>query len=776
MQRHAGRQIAVVGGDASLTMFFIAWRIGVTDRDRISLCLEKVESTTFGPLDLLPRRDLAEKLIELVLSGPPEQIPRAALKDLTELAEAITGTGTSDVKLVVFGGGTGLSNVVGGDSRNPGWRFSPFQGLKKLFPATRAITCITDDGGSTGELLKDLPIIAVGDIRHVLLSSVQRSILKEKFGLGDSEALAVVDGLYSLFNHRFSDRPESPAEIIRDTGADLSIFPLMMRESLLRLISLLFSHRVPEGLLKRNHCLGNLLIVASIYLNRTLNDEAVIRGIQFVAEVIGANPDAVLPCSSTPAQLQVLYSNGVLVTGEEKSGKARRGYPVDRVFVRFSGVPVVPEKVIGAIKEAEILIFAPGSLYTSIIPILHVPGIAEAVRRNQSALKILVANLWAQEGETDLARDEPHRRFYVSDLIRAYDRNIPSGIKDLFHHVLVLGLKDIPGSVIQNYAVEDKVPIYLDRSRVREMGLFPVEAGIFSQDALRERLVVQHDPGAFATAVHTLWAVKDFLGSERHDYEGTISSEGHFPLIIGRQSMCGRLHAMERRLEELDISGRIKGRLSEIFWKHKDIMPAHLDFMNGLRLVEPSQWRRCQKWDNILSFFDPLDGLVKIRKDVTDMSGAFETALLVALGQSLLGNYTLSKKMRQVEENGVTLGKTFYLELRPEHERKCFLSGDELREYLLLSRMNPTGEDGLVYSRLINGIEGFTPPGLLFGLMYAWYLDNRFDVYTEYKMSIMRADMSDLIPEQVKIFKRRKAMIDFFRRVVFRLDDAGGYG
>jgi len=68
----------------------------------------------------------------------------------------------------------------------------------------------------------------------------------------------------------------------------------------------------------------------------------------------------------------------------------------------------------------------------------------------------------------------------------------------------------------------------------------------------------------------------------------------------------------------------------------------------------------------------------------------------------------------------------------------------------------------------VNSDEGFTPPGLLFGLFYTWYLDNRFAGNIEYKMSIMRNVVSDMIPEQVKIVSRREGLIDFFRENVFR--------
>lgn len=82
--------------------------------------------------------------------------------------------------------------------------------------------------------------------------------------------------------------------------------------------------------------------------------------------------------------------------------------------------------------------------------------------------------------------------------------------------------------------------------------------------------------------------------------------------------------------------------------------------------------------------------------------------------------------------------------------------------------MHPLREQERLYARMVNGEEGFTPPGLLFGLVFAWYLDNRFAPNIEYKMSIMKHELSYLIPEQVRIVGRREQLIRFFRENVFR--------
>jgi len=184
--------------------------------------------------------------------------------------------------------------------------------------------------------------------------------------------------------------------------------------------------------------------------------------------------------------------------------------------------------------------------------------------------------------------------------------------------------------------------------------------------------------------------------------------------------------------------------------------------------VQPEHWLRCQQWDNIFSFYDPDRSLIIIRKDQTIDPDRFAMAFLVALGESLLGNYALEKSMDDLQDQGEKVGRIYRLVIRDEKEYHGFCSMEELDRYLLLARMRKFQGRRNQYSRLVNSEEGFTPPGLLFGLFYTWYLDNRFAGHIEYKMSIMRNVVSDLIPEQVKIVGRRKGLIDFFRENVFR--------
>ena len=480
--------------------------------------LQHIRQVRLSPLDLLPQQDLREKIIDLVLRGVPDGAHTVAKAHLHSFRQELLAESVKNVKVVVFGGGTGLSNIIGGDSRLASWVQKPFVGLKEIFPLTRSIVCITDNGGSTGELLKDLPIVAVGDMRHVLLSSIQLANLQKKYNIDAMEAGRVAAVLSEVFNWRFTgpltrNRPDFLA-----IEEKLRALPRSFEQFLRSLFDSLFSDPRLTVTLKRSHCLGNLLLAAVVYReidqsddqyrsghNQELLHKALFIGLNAMALAIGAGERAVLPCTSTPAQLRVLYTNGVEITGEHKLSEAERGFPVESVAVDYCDTVRIYDEVLEDIRAADIVILAPGSLYSSIIPVFKVPGLADAVRNNRKALKVLVSNLWVQAGETDLSIADPERKFHVSDMIRAYEKNIPGGTKGLFNEVLCISLNDIRASVLQRYAVEGKIPIFLDKKQLARQSYIPVECGVYSLDALAERGVIQHDPDTLALAIKGLY-------------------------------------------------------------------------------------------------------------------------------------------------------------------------------------------------------------------------------------------------------------------------------
>ena len=736
------------------------------EADQLEACLQKLTGSHFSPLDLLPRRTLVEKLIELVLSGLPDgsYMVKDALKEIGLLVQEVD---TSDLNVVVFGGGSGLSTVVGGDSNKKEWCDQPFSGLKSLFPKTKSVVCITDDGGSTGELLKDLPLIALGDIRHVMVSSIQNICLHRKYIIPSGHDIASC--LQRLFNLRFETPPGSVVELLAELD-DYSVLPRELASSLNDLLDFIFRDPRLQVTLKRPHCLGNLLLAAAIY-QQVPPDElkpsssAIVTGLHWLSDLIGCGEESVFPCTTTPAHLNVRYANGVLVTGELKSSLGKRNAAIERVFVEFSESPQVPKGVVDAIEKADIILFAPGSLYTSIIPVMQLSEITRAIRSNKQALKVLVANIWVQKGETDLVYNDMRRRFHVSDMINAYDRNIPGGIAGLFAQVLILGLRDIPGSILQSYAVEEKVPIFLDRGQVWQQGLMPLEVRIFSESALARRLV-QHDPENLARTMKTLWAVRT------HALRDDVV-DSHIEIKPDQVLICAERLTPDERLHEfarifdMPMDDSVRVALLDLIWKHWDIQRDHFENIKGVALLGNSSWQREQKWDKVYSYYDPEDSIIKIRKDVFHDPAKQELALLVGVGQSLLGNYARDKGLFPIEVDGSRVGQMYMLTLQALAKRHCFFSPEELASYLYLVRMRRMADEE-VYTRLVNGEEGFTPPGMLMGLIFAWYLDNSHAAHIEYKMSITRLPGSSLVPEQIKMLERRKRMITFFRTVVFR--------
>lgn len=744
----------------------------------------RLEQRALSAFDFIVGKTLPEKLIRLTLNGPPAQLPARLSDEILCLSQAIRDASCAGMKAVVLGGGTGLSNIIGGDSRDPRWPKTPFCGLKQLIPSLTSVVCVTDDGGSTGELLKDLPLVALGDTRRVLLSSVQEELLRRYCRENTCTPASLVTVLHGVMNLRLDSPPYDPRTMLDLHVAAWRSLPRSLLSSLQQLLAPLAPDGPLSHLCRRRHCLGNLLLAAAVFLEEThehvslfpaddvFSPVAVMGGVRRLAEIVGAPANAVFPAGMTPARLQIRYDNGVKVTGEWKASVADRGFPVQRVVTAFSGTPRVPDGLLAAIRDADIIVLAPGSLFTSTIPVLQSPGIADAVRDNAGALKVLVANIWVQKGETDLAG--PDRRYYISDLIRSYGANIPGGITGLVDYVLALGMRDIPGSILQRYAVEQKTPIFLDRKNLEEMGLVPLETNIYSQQALRERRVIQHDPNAVATALKTL-LVADKAGLlEKKDIA--------LPLGTAQKTFCfmersdRRYGDMEKLVFSMPVEAgngvdpeMIRSRAVDILWQHTDIARGHLDRLHGIALVPEDAWHRCQEWDNIFSFYDPEDSRIKIRHDKAKDAASFETLFLVALGQSLLGNYAAAKSVEEVYAGKDRVGKLFRLTLRPEEDLCSFFAVNDLRRYLMLCRMMPVDGDQSQFTRTVNGSEQFTPPGLFFGLTYAWYLDNRLASHIEYKMSILKNQVSELIPAQVLGFNRRRDMISFFRdRVFFR--------
>ncbi len=681
---------------------------------------------------------------------------------------------------MIFGGGTGLSTVLGGNSRLDDWPENPFVGLKQEFPLMDVVVCTTDDGGSTGLLLQQLPMIGIGDFRKVLLSLILRENLQTTYGLDDVLTRQVIRIIHCIFNHRFSKGSRD----FRYVMNPLLVVPWHLRRHcpgpLINLLSSLGKYISPGGdgpiISPGGHCLGNLILTAAIFRSsgETKNGppglDAIAAGIDILSRAIGVTPGCLHPATPTPGQLVLRYSNGVEVRGQSKSATTRRLLPIDRVSVEYSDSPKVSEAVCNAIREADLILFAPGSLYTSILPILQSSPIVQAIRENRKALKILGANFWIQAGETDISRRRLDRGLYISELVEAYDHNVAGGSEGLFDVVLSANLEHITGDVVRNYALEGKSPIYLDRARVETLGVLPVEATVYSLERLKNAGVIHHDPHKFALAVRALLVAHKKLNLKPEPVSTKVLTVRPADRAwAGDLPLCSYYREAGALLAEKRFSPKsLQETMREILWENRDIRIEHLKFFRGARIIPAARWTRSKEWDNVLGYYDPEDGMIKVHEQAGRDPERVRDNLLTALGESLLGRYLESRRWMNPEAGGQWGARRYEIRLRLVDDRECFLDDGALRTYLRLARMLQSPHDPRAFGIMLNDQEGFLPPGLLFGLLYAWYLNNAYGEIMEYEMSLLRWAPEKLIPYQLEEYTRKQALIRFFRNVVFR--------
>lgn len=143
-----------------------------------------------------------------------------------------------------------------------------------------------------------------------------------------------------------------------------------------------------------------------------------------------------------------------------------------------------------AIREAEVIVFGPGSLYTSIIPNLLVDNIAEEIR-NSKAIKIYICNVMTQPGETD--------NYTASMHVKALIEHGGNGIVD---YVLVND-KVISPEMQDYYAQEGQYPVLVDEPAIEALGI-----KYFKADIIDDSEMIHHDSIKLAQNVmkiyHTL--------------------------------------------------------------------------------------------------------------------------------------------------------------------------------------------------------------------------------------------------------------------------------
>ena len=301
-------------------------------------------------------------------------------------------------KVVVFGGGTGISNLLSG---------------LKLFPLdVTTVIAVSDNGSSTGVLKEELDIPAVGDIGKVLLS------------------MANVDGDFvDLLRYRFSK----------------------------------------EGSL-HNHPVRNIMLAALIDTKGSLTEAA-----KYMAKILRVK-GTVLPLTEEKVELVGIGES------EEFFGEESVSQNVKNIEkLAYDHEIHVGQEIKDAIRDADLIIFSPGSLYTSILPHLLSGEVVTAVN-NANAPVMYVSNLVSQPGETD--------GYSVGDHIAVINKYLNGRKVD----VVVANSGDVDTKIRQKYLdTEGKTIVPLtgvDGIEVIADNIFSIEEERIRHDALKTAYLI----------------------------------------------------------------------------------------------------------------------------------------------------------------------------------------------------------------------------------------------------------------------------------------------
>ena len=304
--------------------------------------------------------------------------------------------------------------------------FSVLSGLKDRDLELTAVVAMSDSGGSSGRLRDELGQLPPGDIRQCLVALAS-----------DAEQGVM---LRRLFTHRFS-----------------------MGERL-------------EG-----HSVGNLLLAALTEITGAHD-----RAIEAASRLLNIR-GRVMPVTLTDSHLHAILSDGRELKEEAliDSRGNEDGVEIDHVFLSPPAYAFPP--VLDAITEADVVVLAPGDLYTSLIPNLLAEGVCAALRSTRARV-IYVTNLMTKPGETDGFTAE---RFVAE--VNGY----------IGHE------SRIDVAIVHSSAFSDRV-----KQRYEQLGARPVDYDIESMkslvpmviesDLVAEGIFVRHDPHKLADAVMSL--------------------------------------------------------------------------------------------------------------------------------------------------------------------------------------------------------------------------------------------------------------------------------
>jgi uncharacterized cofD-like protein len=239
-------------------------------------------------------------------------------------------------------------------------------------------------------------------------------------------------------------------------------------------LSRLFQYRFPNGDGLLGHSFGNLFLTALTGITGDFH-QAIL-----TAESVLSVRGKIFPATLMDVRLRGRGVSGTVYEGESAIGGS--GEELTAIELDPVAPPAFPQAV-AALEKADLILLGPGSLYTSILPNLLIPGIRQALIKRRAPV-VLLLNLMTQPGETDGMMGEDH--------MRAIERLAGRGLVD----TVIANSTPIPGALLSHYAETGSEPVAMQRDTLESMGLEVCEA-----DLLAEGDLIRHDPDKLTRAV-----------------------------------------------------------------------------------------------------------------------------------------------------------------------------------------------------------------------------------------------------------------------------------
>ena len=232
------------------------------------------------------------------------------------------------------------------------------------------------------------------------------------------------------------------------------------------LMSRLFQYRFSAGNGLIGHNFGNLFLAALTHVTGDFAEAVRVSG--SVLAIRGR----IFPSTLSNVTLQAVLENGKRVHGETRITASRSR--IKRLMLAPPNARPLDEAV-QAIREADLILMGPGSLYTSILPNLLIPEIARAIARSR-APRVYVANLMTQPGETT--------NYSVAEHLRAIQAHVKPRIVDF----VLANRRGVSPAVKRRYEREGAAQVKVDVAALRKMRL-----RVLLDDLLDEHDKIRHD-------------------------------------------------------------------------------------------------------------------------------------------------------------------------------------------------------------------------------------------------------------------------------------------